>query len=500
MRIAWAIAASDSSSGAGIQADLATFAHFKVHGCSIISKITAQNTQGITESYTLPGNIFQQQLITLDQDLSAEVIKISVLGSSEQLTFLTDFLNKYKGYTVYDPVLLSSTQTILTHSNLLSEIKKKLLPKLTLITPNIFEVEALTGIKITNYQDIICASQAILDMGVKNVLIKGGHFLTTHASDFFMNSQQYFWLVSPQQDLVQNVHGTGCHLSSAIAAQLALGFDLTDSIVIAKRYINSAIRNSYLPVSQSIQNYIPQFSFEFKATDMPRIVKDYSQIEKSNYPNNYLPCGKLGLYAIVNTSHWVAKLANYGVKTIQLRIKECSLKQLEQEIITSIALAKKHAIKLFINDYWELAIKHRAYGIHLGQEDLQTADMVAIRQHPIRLGISSHSHYELANALKYQPSYIALGPIFPTTSKVMPWAPQGLQRIKEWQSMLQCPLVVIGGIGLANIDAVLSAGAENIAMMSAITLANCPAAITALVLQKLKDKKPGTSSFNPNLT
>ena len=200
----------------------------------------------------------------------------------------------------------------------------------------------------------------------------------------------------------------------------------------------------------------------------------------------YFPsCGDLGLYPIVESSEWVRKLVTCKIKSIQLRIKNRPLDEVEQEIIISIKIAKQYNLKLFINDYWELAIKHQAYGIHLGQEDLLTADLSLIRKSNLRLGVSSHNHYELTNAIAINPSYIALGPIFPTISKIMPWQPQGVDRIKEWQMMINCPLVVIGGIGMENIDQVIQTGAKNIAMISAITKSADLEQVTQFFLKKL---------------
>ena len=484
MNIAWTIAASDSSAGAGIEADLAAFANFNVHGCSIITKITAQNTKQIHSSHTIPPLFFKEQLSTLYGDLKPQAIKISVIGSIEQLDILNKFISDYEGYTIYDPVLISSTGATLTDENLISSIRNILLPKLCLITPNILESEALTNIKIVNENDIIKASKKLLDLGVKNVLIKGGHSNNEYASDFFINNDTQFWITSKRYSL--NVHGTGCHLSSAITANLALGNSISDSIIIAKRYINSAIRQSYKPVDNSTQYYITQYNLSYNSSDMPMLYQKYSDITLNIDPKSFLECGVLGLYVIVDSSNLVEKLCKYGIKTMQLRIKDINSPTLESEIIKSIKIAKQYNIKLFINDYWVLAIKHNAYGVHLGQEDLDETDIKAIRDNGLRLGISSHCHYELARAISLKPSYIALGPIYPTTTKDMPWMPQGLDRIEEWKKVINCPLVVIGGINLQNINEVITAGATNIALVSAITKASDIEATTKKFLKKFQ--------------
>lgn len=488
MKIAWTIAASDSSAGAGIQADLAVFAQFKIHGCSVLSKVTAQNSQGIIDSFPLPAPIFAKQLQALNVDLPASAIKISVIASQEQLAEIVNFCRGYTGKLIYDPVIKSSTNTVLTDMKLLDTIKNQLLPTLDLLTPNIPEAELLTGLTINTPVSIIMAGKELLKMGVKNVLLKGGHQSNTNfVSDLFINSEQSLWLYSPRnkKNTQQNIHGTGCHLSAAITANLALGYELTDALVIAKLYINAAIRNSYLPIPTSGQAYLPQFNCARLSQDLPKIVDNYDSIKLFHNLPRYLPIEQIGLYPIVESSDWVAKLATFGVKTIQLRIKTLTMPNLENEIIRSIQIANTYQIKLFINDHWQLAIKHRAFGVHLGQEDLLTADLALIQQHNLRLGISSHNYEELARAKRVNPSYIALGPIYPTTSKIMPWQPQGLLRIQEWLAMLDCPLVVIGGINTENIDQVISAGAQNIAMISAITLAKNPQSITKALLNKL---------------
>ena len=122
---------------------------------------------------------------------------------------------------------------------------------------------------------------------------------------------------------------------------------------------------------------------------------------------------------------WIARLLEAGVTTIQLRIKDLPDEQVEEDIAAAIALGRRYQARLFINDYWRLAIKHGAYGVHLGQEDLDTTDLAAIHRAGLRLGVSTHDDAELARALAVKPSYIALGHIFPTQTKDMPSAPQG---------------------------------------------------------------------------
>ena len=181
---------------------------------------------------------------------------------------------------------------------------------------------------------------------------------------------------------------------------------------------------------------------------------------------------KLGLYVIVDSYEWVERLIYAGVKTLQIRIKDRSAEQAEEEIARCIALAKQHQVRLFVDDFWQLAIKYQAYGVHLGQEDLRTADLNAIQQAGLRLGVSTHNREEIELVLPLRPSYIALGHIFPTQSKIMPSAPQGIANLAaQVKDLGNIPTVAIGGITASHFADVLATGVGSIAVISAVTQA-----------------------------
>ncbi|CCK09437.1 thiamine phosphate synthase [Cronobacter sakazakii] len=181
---------------------------------------------------------------------------------------------------------------------------------------------------------------------------------------------------------------------------------------------------------------------------------------------------RLGLYPVVDSVEWVTRLLDAGVRTVQLRIKDKTEAEAEADVAAAIALGQRYHARLFINDYWRLAIKHQAYGVHLGQEDLQTADPDAIRRAGLRLGVSTHDDMEIDVALAVRPSYIALGHVFPTQTKQMPSAPQGLAQLAAHVKRLSdYPTVAIGGISLERAPAVLETGVGSIAVVSAITQA-----------------------------
>jgi len=182
---------------------------------------------------------------------------------------------------------------------------------------------------------------------------------------------------------------------------------------------------------------------------------------------------KLGLYPVVDSFSWIERLLHQGVKTLQLRIKHADTVLKRQEIQQSIALAKAHNARLFINDEWQLAIEYHAYGVHLGQEDLLEADLAAIAKAGLRLGVSTHSDEEIQKVLPLNPSYIALGPVFTTHTKEMAMPPQGLIKVAQHVERLKdIPTVAIGGISLERAAAVLETGVGSIAVVSAITEAD----------------------------
>lgn len=179
-------------------------------------------------------------------------------------------------------------------------------------------------------------------------------------------------------------------------------------------------------------------------------------------------------YPILPDTEWLARLLPHGIKLVQLRIKHKPEEIVRAEIEKAIGLCAQHRCQLVVNDYWRAAIDLGADFVHLGQEDLSKADLKAIRAAKIKVGISTHSTAELDRALAAEADYVALGPIYATTLKVMPWAPQGLPRLAEWRERLSCPLVAIGGITLDRAAIVLAAGADSIAVVTDIVTSQDP--------------------------
>lgn len=182
-------------------------------------------------------------------------------------------------------------------------------------------------------------------------------------------------------------------------------------------------------------------------------------------------------YPVFDTVDWMARALPLGVKLVQLRIKDRDPDALRLDIRAGLALARQHGAAMVVNDYWQLAIEEGADWLHLGQEDLDSADIAAIRRAGLRVGISTHDHAELDRALALAPDYIALGPVYPTILKQMKWHQQGLERVTEWKRLVgDIPLCAIGGMSVERAAGAFAAGADIVAAVTDITLNRDPEA------------------------
>ncbi|MGI2047115.1 bifunctional hydroxymethylpyrimidine kinase/phosphomethylpyrimidine kinase [Shewanella oncorhynchi] len=604
----WTIAGSDSGGGAGIQADLATIQDLGCHGCSVITTVTAQSSVAVTLVEPVSAAMLMAQLTTLLSDLPPKAIKIGLLADQTQVALLADWIASFKIQypsvpVIVDPVMVASCGDALAVDNC-QDIKSAAKSALDfrpfkglieLITPNVLELRRLTHSDVSTKSQFVAAAQALSQSLDCSVLAKGGdvsfgstdilddthakthdntHVQTqanVHVSTLDSNGWDFelaedylvchqvrasselhqngrFWLASPRVNTHHN-HGSGCTLSSAIAAVLAQGFVLQDAVVVAKAYVSQGLSSAiglgqgpgplartgwpndlsrYAKINLCDGNFISHqlnqhldVRSDLVATVLSATDQATAQVRITSTPAQYISShgfkvldADLGVYPVVSDLIMLESLLVAGVKTVQLRIKtdtsgstaaglagyqrdksalgksesgkfELVGSELEAQIQTAIALGKHFNAQLFINDHWQLAIKYHAFGVHLGQEDLAVTDLAAIQSAGLALGISSHSYFELLLAHQYSPSYIALGHIFPTTTKQMPSAPQGLAKLKHYVALLQdhYPLVAIGGMDLDNLAKVKATGVGNIAVVRAITKAKDPLAAFAELSQ-----------------
>ncbi len=496
-QVVWTIAGSDCGGGAGIQADIKAMQSFSVHACSVVTALTAQNSLGLEAINPVANEVIESQLQALAADMPATVIKIGLLANVRQVELVAEHLRYYKAKwptpprVVYDPVAIASSGEPLTEEDILDAVRQELLPLVDVLTPNTRETQQLTGVYLIGADAVREAAKAVCDLGVGSVVIKGGHwdYPAGYCIDYCLEGEREYWLGNPTL-VAPHDHGTGCSFASALAACIAKGYPLKDAFILAKAYINQGLKLAVRigegtgPVAHS--------GFPHDIADYPQVIEagswlgDELELDDGAFFNaaaGFAPCDKeLGLYAVVDSVDWLKLCLENGVKTAQLRVKSADKAALESAVTEAVRLGREYEAGVFINDHWQLAIEHGAYGVHLGQEDLLDADLIAIKEAGLRLGISTHGFYEMLRAHNYRPSYMAFGAIYPTTTKDMTGQIQGLDKLRHFVPLMKAyPTVAIGGIDFERAPEVKETGVGSLAVVRAITEAADPKqAIAAL--------------------
>lgn len=241
--VALTIAGSDSGGGAGIQADIKTFSALGVYGASVITSVTAQNTLGVRGIQAISPEILQGQLDAVFEDITIDAVKIGMVHNKTAADIIVKTIDKYSPtYIILDPVMISTSGNKLLQDDAIDIIVQELFHRSTLVTPNLDEAEYLTGLKITSEKEMDQAADKLLSLGCNAVLLKGGHFKGEQMTDILYMPEMPPVRLSTATIETFNGHGTGCTLSSAIAAYLALGKNLPDAVRSAKEYITKAIQ------------------------------------------------------------------------------------------------------------------------------------------------------------------------------------------------------------------------------------------------------------------
>lgn len=474
------IGGTEATGVAGLAVDIRTVTALGGHALPVVTAVTAQSPAEAVVQAVEPEVLRAQ----LDAALAAApaVLKVGLVADAAQARMIAECARAAGVPLVLDPVQANS------HGHGLSSesgraVLAPLLAAATLVTPNRDECDRLAGPGAG-------AAGLAGQLGVA-VLETGGHRGEAQCRDEYVGEGLHFSLVGPR---IETAHqrGTGCCLAAAIATALALGFSLADAVVLGKASVGRALEAAY-PVGPAGGALRPADPLP-AGVRLPALFVHGEVVhgevvygggvhgegvhgEGSGPGENpageaFADCGAqpLGIYPVVDRTAWLQRLLPCGISTVQLRVKDLAGAALEREVREAVAVAARFGARLFVNDHWQLALQYRAYGVHLGQEDLATADLAALRGAGVRLGISTHCVWELARALALRPSYVACGPVYPTTSKIMPWAAHGLAGLRQWRRWVSgCPLVAIGGIDAARVGPVVAAGADGVAMISALT-------------------------------
>jgi hydroxymethylpyrimidine/phosphomethylpyrimidine kinase len=244
MHTALTIAGSDSGGGAGIQADLKTFAAHRVYGTTAITAITAQNTLGVRSWLATPVELIRDQIEAVLTDIGADAVKIGMLATREIVHAVAAAADAFSlQHVVLDPVMIAKGGDRLLHDDAVDALRTALLPRAEVVTPNIPEAEVLAGCRITSLRDMHDAGRRILDLGARVVLVKGGHLEGPESIDVACTRDGAFEIPGPRI-VSRSTHGTGCTLSSAIAANLAKGLAMDEALREARRYLEGALRHA----------------------------------------------------------------------------------------------------------------------------------------------------------------------------------------------------------------------------------------------------------------
>ena len=474
------IAGSDPSGGAGIQADLRTFAALGVVGVSVITAITVQNSLGVQSVHPVPAAVLAAQLEAIFSDIRIAAVKIGMLGGAGQVRVVADALRKYAPpYVVLDPVLASTGGVALLDAEGSTTLLAELFPLCDLVTPNITEAGILSGLPIETVGEMHTAAHLILEsfrvgadilskqgatIGSRKagVLIKGGHLPgSAQAIDVLIEGSSF--QAESRRIETPHTHGTGCLLSSALAVYLAQGLSKRRALLAAKSVLNASLNipvitgqgRGYPDVSAGVLNTSAGMSH----TDRLSLLRGVYVVTDSELRPNQSPLETVK-----------AALAG-GAGTIQLREKRLPLRQL-------IGLAREcgkelrgTATLLIVNDRVDVALASSADGVHLGPGDMRPKDARRLLGPDNLVGVSVATVEEAEIAAPYA-SYFGVGAIFGSRTKLDAGEAIGVGRIREIKEAYpDIPLVAIGGINLENIVEVAAAGADAAAVVSAVVCA-----------------------------
>ena len=495
--VIWSIAGQDSAGGAGLSADQRAADALGVHLCPVVSALTAQHSREVEAVFPVPAAQLESQLRALSGDLPPRAIKTGLLGSVTAIETVARWVDHWRAQTpagsdphrqlalIVDPVLgASAGGTPFSDEAIVAAYRTLLLPRATVITPNRAEARRLLGEPATHdgpAAALPALARALRTLGARSVVITGGDApmrsdgrTSAHCLDWLDSPHAQGWLTAPRVP-TPHTHGTGCTFASGVAAAWALGHVEADAIVLARMLTHHALARSHA-AGQGAGPVMAHADFaagtQAGGAPLPWLglgeelpwqltLGDADAPVPAPLFQPFAPPPD-GLYGIVPDSVQLGHALQAGLRCVQLRHKNHI--GLQAHLDRSVALCQAQSAQLFINDHWRAALQtlaHRfetessgpnaAVGLHLGQEDLLALDATDRRtlldaRQRLMLGLSSHSLWELARAAGCGASLIACGPVQPTTTKDMPWVPQGAHNLSWWVRHSPAPVVAIGGL------------------------------------------------------
>ncbi|XP_062030278.1 thiamine biosynthetic bifunctional enzyme TH1, chloroplastic isoform X2 [Rosa rugosa] len=465
------VAGSDSGAGAGIQADLKACAARGVYCSTVITALTAQNT-GVD---IVAEDFVAEQLKSVLSDMHVDVVKTGMLPSLGIVKILHQCLKEYPVRAlVVDPVMVSTSGDVLAGPSIITGFREELFPIADIVTPNLKEASALLdGLKIKTVSDMRSAAKLLHDMGPRNVLVKGGDLPDSlDAVDIFFNGEDIYELRSSRID-TRNTHGTGCTLASCIAAELAKGSSMLESVKVAKCYVETALDYS----KEIFIGNGPQGPFDHLMRLKNNIHKSAGQVRFN--PSN------LFLYAVTDSgmnrkwghsiSDAVKAAVEGGATIVQLREKDIETRDFLEAAKSCLQICRSHGVPLLINDRIDVALACDADGVHIGQSDMPTHVARALLGPEKIIGVSCKTPEHAEQAWIAGADYIGCGGVHPTNTKANNLT-IGLEGLKTVCLASKLPVVAIGGINTSNAQLVMQIGVPNlkgVAVVSALFDREC---------------------------
>ena len=488
------IAGSDPSGGAGIQADLRVFGALRASGLSAITGTTVQNSLGVRSVYPIPADNLYRQIEAVLEDIDVAAVKIGMLCSVDQVRSVADALRRFRpANVVLDPVLASTGGYPLLDAAGLAVLLTDLLPLCDLVTPNIPELQTITGMPIGDERERTLAAKMLLDRGAKAVLIKGGHLpgapidvLTSQSVTELKSAEDCWTKFVSERVATEHTHGTGCLLSSAIACYLGYGLTLEMSIQKAKTLLTRALRTpTIVGCGRGYPDVMKAVRLAVKDEDSVSSVKH--EARRNLLRGSLYVITDSGLRPDRKIEDIVQEALAGGARVVQLREKALGSTQLIALAKRLVELCRRHNAMLIVNDRVDVAAAD-ADGVHLGPDDMSPIDARRVLGPDCLIGVSTGT---VAEAIACAPfaSYLGVGAIFGSKTKSDAGAAIGPDRITEIRDALTdktIPLVAIGGITADNISMVVRAGADSAAVVSAVIGAPNMRAATENLLANLR--------------
>ncbi len=482
IRKALTIAGSDSGGGAGIQADLKTFAALGVYGSSVITAITAQNTKGVQASAGISSVLVEEQLNSVLSDIGAHAVKTGMLYDGVIIETIAESLKYYQvPCLVVDPVMVATSGDTLLNQSAVNVLREKLLPMANFITPNADEASVLCGFSVEREKDIHKAATELRQLGADFVIITGIK-RDKQSIDFCYDGYEFRELKEHFIDTL-NTHGTGCSFSAALAACRARGASPWTAVSMAKKYVASGLCYAYqVGKGRGPLNHMASF-FPGNLGDQEILETRAAAFRDwGNKPQlKALPLLNVIIGGPLCKGKDYAELARLavenGARLIQFREKEGDTRELVETARKMCSVCHEYGALFVVNDRVDVAVASGADGVHIGQDDLMPQMARALLGPEKIIGVSAINMAEAEAAVEAGADYLGVGPVYPTVSKECRVDACGSGLLAEIVARVNIPVVAIGGITPEKTIPLLTAGVSGVAVISAILGAPDPAQV-----------------------